>query len=507
MNDALVCEPNAARSPIAILGISIDPLTLPGAIERIEQMIASRRPHRVVTANVDFLVQARKDVELRRILLESDVVLCDGTPLVWASRLLGNPLPERVAGADLVPQILPVAARKGYRVFFLGAAPEIAEKAVARLRCLHPDLIIAGHYSPPYGQLLEMNHPEIARRIRDAAPDLLLVSLGCPKQEKWIAMHYRSLGVPVCIGVGATVDFLAGQMKRAPLWMRRSGTEWLFRLAQEPRRLFKRYANDLGAFSLGILAQYWHLKCQRQILRETFRNNSRQAESHWQYWNAPERFDLAAVRGGALPLEKILADPRPCLLNLGGTRFVDSSAVGCLIHLQKKLRAAGGELFLLSPTPRVQRALEVMRLADFFRVIPSHSDALQFLERTRREKNSFVRLRTAAAAGPLLWSGEITAANASAVWEQTENYLLSVRRRELVIDLAEVRFMDSSGIGVMVRAKKAARKLGHKMTFIHLPGAVRNVVRLARLEEFLLGTEKTFSPPEPDISMLVSAQS
>src|SRR5690349_14579030 len=200
----------SATPPIAILGVPFDNVTTAETIDLIQRMVASRQPHYLVTANVDFLVQAQEDVELRRIMFDAHLVLCDGTPLVWASRLLGNPLPERVAGADLVPLLMRVAEEKEFRIFFLGATPESAQRAVDNLKLRHPKLVIAGHYSPPFGKLLEMDHDEIRRRITEARPDLLFVSFGCPKQEKWIAMHYLSLGVPVSVGVGATIDFLAG---------------------------------------------------------------------------------------------------------------------------------------------------------------------------------------------------------------------------------------------------------------------------------------------------------
>src|SRR6516225_7646512 len=137
-------ERTGCSAPIAILGIPIDPLTVPKTVQLFEAMIASRRPHYVVTPNVDFLVQAQADVELRRILCQADLVLCDGTPLVWASRLLGNRLPERVAGADVVPLFIKVAAEKGYRLFFLGSNPESADRAIANLRAQYPNICIAG---------------------------------------------------------------------------------------------------------------------------------------------------------------------------------------------------------------------------------------------------------------------------------------------------------------------------------------------------------------------------
>ena len=194
---------------------------------------------------------------MRRIMLEAHMVLCDGTPLVWASRFLGNRLPERVAGSDLVPRLIRLAAEKNYSLFFLGATAESNAQAVDKVRDQFPGINIAGHYSPPFRPLHEMDHQEIIRRIRLARPDILLVAFGCPKAEKWMAMHCQALGVPVMIAIGATIDFLAGRVKRAPVWMQRSGTEWIFRMSQEPRRLIRRYASDLYPFARGITSQWW----------------------------------------------------------------------------------------------------------------------------------------------------------------------------------------------------------------------------------------------------------
>ena len=268
--------------PVAILGIPFDNVTTNETIALIENMVASRQPHYLATANVDFLVQSLHDVELRRILLDAHLVLCDGTPLVWASRWLGNPLPERVAGSDLVPLLIQVAAKRKYRIFFLGGTPEATTRAVSNLQNKYPELLIAGHYSPPFGHLLEMNHDAITRRIRDAKPDLLFVSFGCPKQEKWISMHYRALGVPVSAGVGATIDFLAGTAARAPSWMRRSGSEWIFRLLQEPRRLFRRYVTDLWWFGRVITAQWWQLRFRPAAPDSPAPPLHARAEENWQ---------------------------------------------------------------------------------------------------------------------------------------------------------------------------------------------------------------------------------
>src|SRR3954470_16695402 len=139
MTDSVLDRPSYAHPPIAILGVPFDNVTTAETIETVDRMVASRQPHHLVTANVDFLVQAQEDVELRRILFDAHLVLCDGTPLVWASRLLGNPLPERVAGADLVPLLVRIAAARNYRLFFLGGTPESTSAAIARIKAEHPD--------------------------------------------------------------------------------------------------------------------------------------------------------------------------------------------------------------------------------------------------------------------------------------------------------------------------------------------------------------------------------
>lgn len=478
-------SPNAS---IAILGVPFDNVTTAEAVTLVEKMVASRRPHYFVTANVDFLVQAQEDVELRRILFDANLVLCDGTPLVWASRLLGNPLPERVAGSDLVPLLVRIAAEKKYRLFFLGGTPETTERALANMKAKYANLSVEG-YSPPFNKLLEMDHDEIKRRITEARPDFLFVSFGCPKQEKWIAMHYLSLGVPVSAGVGATIDFLAGQVKRAPVWMQRTGTEWIFRLLQEPRRLFRRYVKGLWVFGRSILAQWWQLRSRRKRGQPVKVSAPVLAESTWQWLQLPERLDAAAVRNDVLLVDQVLADGRHCLLQMNQVTFIDSTGIGLLIRLQKKIRATGRQLVLLDPSAALKRALALMNLQDFFATAPDFDSARALIAARATEQDKAASLATGASADSLLWQGEITAANAEKVWRVTEKQLLAGEgaARKLVIDLSQVRFMDSTGMGIMVRARKLAKLQSIQLTFTGIQPAVQNVMRLARLEPFLLG--------------------
>jgi N-acetylglucosaminyldiphosphoundecaprenol N-acetyl-beta-D-mannosaminyltransferase len=468
----------AADAPVAILGVPFDPVTAAEAVARIEEMIAAASPHFLVTANVDFLVQARKDVELHRIFLNADMVLCDGTPIVWASRWLGTALPERVAGADLVPLLIESAARKGYRLFFLGASPDSAQQAITRLRAQYPGLSVEC-YSPPFSNLLEMDHEECRRRISAARPDMLFVAFGCPKQEKWMAMHYRALGVPVMIGVGGTIDFLAGRIRRAPRWMQRIGSEWLFRLAQEPRRLFRRYLRDLWNFGWAFLAEWWSLR----------RRRTRAQESSF----------AAALDVAEAEASQITSD---ALLDLSGVTRIQSSCLGRLLRFERRVRVAGGLLFLVTPNRAFCKVLAQTRLQHFFSVSPTPAAARALMKQ---------RAQTSAPAAVLLppngmglaWRGEITAATSETIWKET----CLVLRRVLAsgpwnIDLSDVSYIDSTGLGVMVRAKKLAQQQQQDLWFSCPQLPVRNVLHLAGLERLLLKGRSKRVPSRKDLSSL-----
>ena len=472
----------SAKLPAALLGIPFDNLTIAEALDRIDDMVASGKPHYVVTANVDFCVQSFEDVELRRILVEAHLTLCDGTPLLWASRLFGNPLPERVAGADLVPMLINRASEKGYRIFFLGGAPQVTQQAVQQLERLYPQVVIAGHYSPPFRPLLDMNHDEIAERIRAARPDLLFVSFGCPKAEKWMAMHYRRLGVPVSIGVGATIDFLAGNVRRAPNWMQRAGLEWLFRMAQEPRRLCSRYAKDLRQIGWPLLSQLY-LQCTTSHRRQT---SSRAAitasEPTWVRVQAPERFDHASLLNDARVWNEVQS--KHCLVDLSDVAFIDSTGLAALLRLRRRL--APWSLVLLAPGANVLRVLRRFQLEDFFHIAPTILEAREFISPVSPNP---VSSPFANPVPPLLWTGEVTAANVEDVWTATRDkidLLCAAGEKHPSIDLSQLRFIDSSGVGLMIRTGRYAQNLGVHIRFTNARDAVRNVLRMARLELFLL---------------------
>src|SRR4051794_5599018 len=466
--------------PVLLLGVPFVHARLEEELAAIDRMIASRQPHCIITANVDFLVQSMQDEELHRIMLEADQVICDGTPLLWASRLLGNALPERVAGADLVPLLLARSAEKGYRIFFLGGESEIAERAVENVRARYPGAVICGHYSPPFKPLLEMDHADIVSRIQAARPDILFVSFGCPKAEKWISMHFRKLGVPVSIGVGGTIDFLAGKLKRAPQWMQRAGLEWCYRLKQEPRRLCKRYGGDLWHFAKGLSSQYFCLRPKSDKKRAPGESAVVMLEPTWKRIMPPPVFDRAS-------LEKDEALWKSCsrnhfLLDLGHVQAIDSTAVGLLGHLHKKLQQRGFFLLLLKPSPAVTRALRLMRLSRYFLVAEDVHAAQELIRKRTEEAELRYHPDSFHHTFPLLWRGEITACNAEKVWLQIENELVAAAGVEdrIPIDLSEVRFIDSTGVGLLARTRKHAEHLGVSVRFTGVPAPIRNVLRLSK---------------------------
>jgi N-acetylglucosaminyldiphosphoundecaprenol N-acetyl-beta-D-mannosaminyltransferase len=235
-----------------LLNTYVNNLDMSETIENIESLIINKTKSYIVAINVDVVIKIEKDAYLKQITDKADMVLVDGKPLIWISNWHKRPVKAKISGSDLVPELCKVAAEKGYTIFILGGKDGIAEQASKKLKEQYPGIIIVGTYAPPLGfekDEAELNN--INRIISEAHPDLLITCFGCPKQEKWIYENYQMYDATVSICAGATVDFLAGNVKRAPKWMSDHGLEWLYRFFQEPKRLFKRYfIDDMKIFRL-----------------------------------------------------------------------------------------------------------------------------------------------------------------------------------------------------------------------------------------------------------------
>lgn len=242
---------NASRRRVRLMGCEIDNLSMEETLQTVEGFIASGQPHQHVVVNVDKLVKARRDPALRQVINDCALINVDGMPVVWASRLLGRPLKERVAGVDLFEAIMARAARKGWRIFLLGAREEIVSRVRLLYEAKYPGLRIAGHRN---GYWKPEEEAQVVQQIADARADILFVAISSPKKEQFLAQHQARMKVPFAMGVGGTFDVAAGLVKRAPPWMQRTGLEWFYRFLQEPRRMFRRYFIDDMAF-FGMLAR------------------------------------------------------------------------------------------------------------------------------------------------------------------------------------------------------------------------------------------------------------
>ena len=245
-------------APTRVWGVPISPVTMDEAIDRAEAMIDDREAGYLVSANLNFAMIHAGDREVRRVTREASLVLVDGMPLVWASRRMSRPLPERVAGSDLIFELCALAALRGFGVFLLGGGPGVVQEAAASLEDRYPGLRIVGTETPPFGPMSEADESAMLGRIRDSGAEILFAAFSQPRGELWMAEHHRETGAFVNVQAGAAMDFAAGRVLRAPGWMRKVGLEWAFRLWLEPRRLTRRYARNAAFLARRVVARSPH---------------------------------------------------------------------------------------------------------------------------------------------------------------------------------------------------------------------------------------------------------
>lgn len=238
------------RERISIAGCPVDKISFADVLDEISTRIDQKHHTHVVFVNAAKVVRYHQDLDLRQAIDRADILLADGVPIVWASKLIGSPLPGRVNGTDLMDEMLRICSQRGYRVFLLGARLDVLRCTMQEILRLHPRLKIAGYRD---GYFDRHDEAEIVRQINESQADILLLGMSTPQKELWGDRNLPLLNVAVCQGVGGSFDVLAGVVRRAPLWMQRSGLEWLYRLLQEPRRLWRRYLKTNSAFVLLVL--------------------------------------------------------------------------------------------------------------------------------------------------------------------------------------------------------------------------------------------------------------
>jgi N-acetylglucosaminyldiphosphoundecaprenol N-acetyl-beta-D-mannosaminyltransferase len=332
-----------SRGCAVLLGTPIDDVTLGEAIDVVAGMIATGRRtgrvHQIATVNVDFVVNAANDEELRAVMQATDLAIPDGMGVVWGARFVGTPIRERTAGADLVPALAARATAEGWRLCLFGGAPGVAERAADVLRETAAGLDVVVVVAPQIGPDGRTD-PEVVAAVRDVDADVVGVALGNPKQERWIARNGAAVGAPVCIGIGGTLDFLTGTTTRAPAWVQRAGLEWVHRAASEPRRLVGRYAHDVVVFGPAIVRQAW---CGRRR-RERGAIVVRPGATTVMELGALRRFDNRAAAEVAAALRAARLAGQPALIEgAGATIVADAERLGVAAMLVLAKRAPMSE--------------------------------------------------------------------------------------------------------------------------------------------------------------------
>jgi N-acetylglucosaminyldiphosphoundecaprenol N-acetyl-beta-D-mannosaminyltransferase len=374
--------PGLIPDSVAVLGVPFNNVTMDEAVSIIEEKIEGGGYHQVATANVDFLMHAIHDQELRDILCSCSLVVPDGMPILWSARLMGSRLKERVCGIDLVPRLAELAVRRGYSIYLLGASDKSSQRAAEVLAERYPGLRIAGRYSPPVRPLDKMNHEEILQRIEEARPDILLVAFGNPKQEKWLSMHRDRLKVPVSIGVGGSLDMIAGEMARAPRWMQKSGMEWFFRAAQEPRRLVRRYIVD--ALTLGRYLP------QQLAATASQKRTSGLSDITPRISGTTLVLSIHGNLTGRLltKFEKHTREAREAgmhiVLDMTESCYFGPSTLGSLVQLMTSMQRLKLQLWLAGMRPHLVRLLHSSRLDSYFKTTSSVNDALYRIAKADR---------------------------------------------------------------------------------------------------------------------------
>jgi N-acetylglucosaminyldiphosphoundecaprenol N-acetyl-beta-D-mannosaminyltransferase len=382
------------RDVAFLLGLPFHVITMDETIEDAVAHIEQRRPGYYITANADFIAQAYNNEALKDILFHADRVVCDGMPLVWLSRYFKPDLPERVAGSDMVFRLFAEASQRGWKVYFLGSDEKTLREAQGILAKQYPGMDVVGTFSPPFGSVEAWPNKQILREVAAARPDLLLVAVGCPKQEYWIARYYKEAGIPLSIGIGASLDFITGTQTRAPLWVQKIGMEWMWRLLTNPKRLLKRYLKDF--YYLIVLANRQRRLTQVRAVRPSSEPGFHEAampeqevmpekpaapveqtytrDCHWICWKGE-------VERGTL--EECAFPPsyeKPVFLDLSEVEFIDSSGIGLMAKMARQTKAAGQVFGLIHPSETVENVVKAMHLDAQFPIYHDEREALDFLD-------------------------------------------------------------------------------------------------------------------------------
>jgi len=505
-----------------ILGIPVDNLTFDQAIESIFELVDRfARDHQakyVATVNVDFIVNTVswlpnrfRHPELITILRKADLVTADGMPVVWAARLLGTRLKERVTGADLVPGLAKACALRGRSIYLLGGKGDVAWKTAEIFQERYPDLCIAGISSPfvhVEGEKIldeETMDQQILADINQARPDILFVGFGNPKQEMWFERNRSKLKAAVTIGIGGTFEFITGQVKRAPVWIQKSGLEWIYRITQDPMRLFKRYFIGFFKFGILILPPILYLKYRKLF----FNFKIKQAATA----SGPPSLETKKKISASLAVDVILLDDpldasqittrgetiiegidgSNCLLmDLSQVSFMDSSGIGFLVKLYTRSQKEKFPLAFCGIQPPVQRTLKVSRILDLFKgaLFDTREEAMtSLLDHSGHKDFSYFKDESPDMVILHLF-GQLDADKISKM--DIPGFTRGLDGKHCLLNLRGLSFADSSAIMVFLKVRKLTFQCGKSCLLCEPPENVRQMLKITRVDK-LFDIHKTLA--------------
>ena len=465
---------------IVMLGTPFHDVTMDETLERIDLIIKRRVPSYVITADLDFATRASSDVELQRILIEAELVLCDSTRLVWTSRLTGHPLRECVSGPELVQGLVERSATEGWRIFLLGDDPDSVDAAGKNLMSRYPGLIVADTLALPSAPLHEFDHAGIAKKIGEAKPDILLVAFGCPKQEQWIHSHYREIGVPCTIGVGITFALLAGKAQRSPHEVERLEPEWIYRVLWEPGRAIARYSKEIRFLIAQVMQE-----------RKAIHGNPPESDDDAAPAGSADNVEILFWKGTMLAgtLGQLTAPTysKPFIIDMSMVSIIDSSGLGYVLRTLRRAWAIGTTGCLAAPSEKVLSVFEMTRLDRVLPVAKNMGNAHEMIK--REQAGAFLRPVVSAEEASMLLmlpqriindNAQSCATSAVTEWEKRP------KLRVLRLDLASTSFIDSSGLGFLIRCQRmVADRPNARMELLHVPENVHNVLKVSKLDKLL----------------------
>jgi N-acetylglucosaminyldiphosphoundecaprenol N-acetyl-beta-D-mannosaminyltransferase len=465
------------KDRLSILGIPIDNVTLNEAVDRIFSMINGFKndciPRYVATVNVDFIVNTlswsiehSRHPELLDILRRADLVTADGMPVVWISKIMDSPLKERVTGSDMLPYLSGKAAELGKSIFLFGARPGIADNAAKILIKKYPGLKIAGTYSPDIATEGEAmldsfeKDKEIVTMINNSGTDILFIGLGNPKQEIWFNRNRDSIKVPVSIGVGGSFSFITGDVSRAPEWMQKSGLEWIYRICQDPCRLWKRYFNGLVKLGTStILPVIYHKICRALLMIRSHKSYATDKIGINVRHNKNSVILKMPVNATRESISDIWAfilhfKESSLVIDFKETRYIDLYVMGFLLNLWRYYISIRKNIYLSGMSPLVKRALKYNRLWDIaLELIQEDCKRLteQVINKSKEPSFSFTTSSNEKTFRIEL-HGRLDAASISRL--DIKGLIESIGNKNCIINLKELKFIDSTGLTFFIKIKK-----------------------------------------------------